>query len=271
MKKTLMYIYALVMVIAFPVSVQSAQEISVCGTGDSQTMLREIASAFEADHPGDKVHVPESIGSGGGIKAAAFGKCELGRVARRMTEKEEVYGLAYRVFARSPVVFVVHPSVRDIEGLTADQITGIYSGRIKRWKETGSLGKARIYPVSREEGDSSTIVLNARLPGFRDIKEFTSMTVYSSPEAVETIVTHRYTIGYGTASMFRSTQLKVISIDGVAPTESNVADGSYALTLDFGIVYKGEPAGLSAEFIKYLYGHKAAEIMKEFGVVPIEK
>jgi len=245
------------------------EAIVICGTGDSQELLRTLARSFEKLNPGTKVKIPESIGSGGGVKATAMGKCDMGRVARQLTANEKKYGLNYRVFAKSPIVFVVHPSVTGVEDLTTDQIIGIYTGRYKLWTQAGGPEGHKIYPVSREEGDSSSLVLNEKLEGFRDIKNFAAQIAYSSPEAVELISDHAFTIGYGSLSMFKNTELKIICVNRNRPSEDGIRGGTYELVLDYGLVYRNEFTGLASRFMDYLYTAEAGKIMDENGAIQV--
>ncbi|NOQ45803.1 MAG: hypothetical protein GQ559_03900 [Desulfobulbaceae bacterium] len=129
----------------------SGQKIVVSGTGDSQKLLREAAKFLEDKLGGGESLVPESSGSGGGVRAAAAGEINLGRIARPLTESELKLGLNYKRFARCPVVFVVHPSVNYIDNLTSADIVGLYSGKITDWGHFGADGK--VYAVGREPGD----------------------------------------------------------------------------------------------------------------------
>ena len=46
-----------------------ATTLTIEGTGASQDILRSVAKAFTEANPGITVNVPDSIGSGGGVKA----------------------------------------------------------------------------------------------------------------------------------------------------------------------------------------------------------
>jgi len=144
-------------------------KIVIPGTGDSQRLLRLLAYRYEVLHPGIRVVIPKSVGSGGGIKAVGEGKAEIGRVARPLKKREERYGLKYLRFAYSPVIFTVHPSVENVADLSPDQIVGIYSGRIASWSGVGG-SSGKIYPVGREPGDSSRDVIETHIKGFGEIE-----------------------------------------------------------------------------------------------------
>lgn len=253
----------------FYVPVIDAQEkIIIAGTGDSQKLLRDLAAGFEQNNPGGKIEVPESIGSTGGIRSTAMGRSKLGRVARPIREKEKKYGLSYKLFAYSPVVFAVNRSVKGVDNLTFEQIIGIYSGRVKRWEELGGK-KGKIYIVNREKGDSTRSSLEKNIPGFKEIKQPAGEIIYSTPEAVQILTENQNTIGYAPLAMVKGTDLKVLRLNGIEPTQGNVQKGIYVATVSLGLVWKGQLDGLAAEFIDYLFSSQAQRIISEYGAVPV--
>jgi phosphate transport system substrate-binding protein len=248
-------------------SPSAGQKIAVGGTGDSQELLRAVAGALEKDLKGAKIEVPDSVGSGGGIKLLAAGKIDLARVARPLKEKEKKFGLTYRLFARSPVVFVINPSVTGIENITTKEVIGIYAGRITDWSKLGGK-KGKIYPVTREPGDSNLSVLEENLPRFSDIKEVKAKIIYNTPETVQTLADHKNTIGFIPLAMTKGSGLKILKLDGIYPSAENVKNGRYRLVTLFGIVYKGKLNGLARKFVDFLYSDKGKAIIIKNGAIP---
>ncbi len=269
MKKLIYLLEILIIFIMLNSVVQAGEKITVCGTGDSQALMRVLAADFEKSNPGTVVEIPETIGSGGGIKATAMGKCELGRVARHIKESEKKYGLKYQMFAKSPVVFTVHPTVTGIEDLSSEQVIGIYTGKYKNWNQLGGPD-SKIYPISREEGDSANDIVVNKIKDF-NIKQFISKIAYSEPEAVELLTTHNYTIAYIPLASIMDSTMVALSLDGVEPSAENVQNGKYTLVLDLGIVYKKEPEGLARKFLDYLYTNVAQQIILDKGSIPVNK
>ena len=266
------FVLALVAVLAGPVWVHgkslSEQKIIIAGTGDSQTLLRIMARAFEKRHPDVAIEIPDSIGSSGGIKAVVAGKISLARVARPLKQKEKKFNLTYKPFAKSPIAIVVHPSVTDIDNLNAKQITGIYSGRITDWAQLGAPA-GKIYPITRESGDSSKTVLNRLLPGFKEITQPVAKEIYTTPETVEALTEHKNTIGFIPLSMTMGTDLRILKVDGVYPSAENTKCGDYRYVVPFGIVHRGALKGLSKEFVDFPHSREGEKIIQEYGAVPV--
>ena len=156
--------------------------LEIPGTGDSQELLRGLAKVFNESQDVITVSIPNSVGSGGGVKLVGTGANELGRVARGIKSKEKRYNLKYIQFASSPVVFAVSHNVKGVDNITAEQVAGIYSGEIKNWRALG-VNPGKIYVISREPGDSSRKVLEKNIPGYKDIGKSIGKVIYSTPEA----------------------------------------------------------------------------------------
>ncbi len=252
----------------FGISVYGLAEerIVIDGTGDCQALLRILAAAFEKANPGTKIEVPDSVGSSGGIRAAAEGRCDFGRTVRPLKEKEKVYNLIYKPFAISPVVFCVNPNVT-VDGLTKEEVVGIFSGKITLWSELGGE-KNKIYIVQREEGDSSRNLLISNIPALKELNEFAGEVFYSTPEALAVVARYQNTMGYGSLSEAKAANLKIMKLEGVYPSAENVKNGSYKVTTQFALVWKGELKGLAKAFLDFLLSPEGQKIIAENGGVP---
>lgn len=264
-------ILLLMAVLFFAGSPLRAQEhLVICGTGDSQQLLRRLAGVFEENHPGVTVEVPDSIGSSGGVKATAGGRCDLGRIARPLREKEKKYHLDYRLFAYSPVVFLANANLKGkVKGVTASEVIAIFRGEIGQWDELGGPPE-KIYVANREPGDSSRTVLEERLPGFAGIDPSVGRTIYTTPETIDTIAAYANTIGYSSLSAARHRDdVIILDFEGVSPSPGNVLSGAYGLTAPFGLVWAPPPSPLARRFLDFLMQDEAREIISTFGAVPV--
>jgi phosphate transport system substrate-binding protein len=64
---------------------------------------------------------------------------------------------------------------------------------------------------------------------------------------------------------------KALEIDGVAPSEETVLDGSYTIQRPFLFLVKGEPTGALKAFIDWVNGSEGQAIIKSDKVVPTGK
>ena len=257
----------LLMVSSHPAAADSVV-LTVAGTGDSQSLLKRLASAFRQTTAGSNivVRVPNSIGSSGGVKALTAGKVSLARTARPLKEKEKGHKLQQFRFALSPVVIAVHPSVKKVNDISSQQLINIYSGHISNWQQLGGANNP-IYAIDREAGDSSRSILEKHLKDFP--KGRTAAKIfYTTPEAVEAIAEHKYTLGYLPLSVAKAHGLKVLSIDGIKPTQDNVAKDAYKYVTPFFIVAAAKPSRAEQAFIDFLYSEQAKKLIRASGSVP---
>jgi phosphate transport system substrate-binding protein len=264
-KKLFSSLLFLVLILASASYAAAREKITICGTGDSQELLRLLAAEFGKHHPDIQVAVPDSIGSSGGIKATAKGKCDLGRVARPLKEKEKKYRLFSMFFAKSPVVFFGNSSLKNISSLTAKQVIDIYSGNTILWQDVSEI-TGKIYVANREAGDSSRSVIEKHIPAFKAIKQFAGETLYSTPETVETVLSHDHTIGYTALSaLIGRDNSHIFHFNGIRPDESSVSDGSYPLVSTYGLVWRQDISPPAVKFIDFLSTPEARKVILTSG------
>jgi len=268
-KKTLQFVVFALLTLLLVSNALAQNSLMIAGTGDSQQLLRQLAQAFEEANPGTSIHIPDSIGSSGGVKALVYGQADMARVARPLKDKEKALAadLVYREFALSPVVFAANLPNKCVDRLTSEQVVSIFSGTIRNWSELGDCQSHKVYVAVRESGDSSRGVIEQKVTGFRDIATLAGKIIYSTPETVQTIEEHPFTIGFLPQAIVGPT-LATFAFDGVAPSAANVQNGSYPLVSHLGLVWRGEPSPLGDKFLKFIFSPAGKKIIRSMGVVP---
>jgi len=242
------------------------EPLTVNGTGENQEVLRALAQKFESLHPGVKVEVPDSVGSGGGIKALQKGKTDLARTGRPLKETEKE-GLVETLFGKSPAVFGTHPTVTKVDNLTVAQVLDIYSGKISNWQEVGGPD-AKIYPTSREPGDSARTILEGSMPGFKEL-QFISKEFFVSAEAVQGVQANELTIGYFSLAAVHNAGLNLLKIDGKNPVPKAGGTVDYPYMIPFYLVSTDKPSSLAKQFIDFCLSADGKGIMLANGTVPV--
>jgi phosphate transport system substrate-binding protein len=242
--------------------------VIIAGTGDSQLLLRALSSQF-IKFDSDKrivIQVPDSVGSSGGLKALRTNSTTLARTARALNKTEKDIGLQEYHFAQSPIVFAIHPSVTGVDNLTQQQIVGIYNGIYHHWSDLGGPSQP-IYPIQREQGDSSRRILEQNISNFPQMAA--AKIYYTTPEMALALSEHKFTIGYLPLSIAQAHNLRIISYNGIAPTEKNVLLGGYNLVSPFYIVSNGAPTGSAKLFMQFLRSNPAKEMIRRYGAIPV--
>lgn len=240
-----------------------AEEITIVGTGSGMPLLSSVGAAFTRQHTDVTVMVPESIGSGGGIKAVGADKNSIGRVARPLKDTEAHFGLTYLPFAKLPIVFFVHKSA-GVTNLTPKQLCDIFSGAVTNWKEVGGVDEP-VRIVRREEGDSSLEVLLETFPGFKDITITPkSKTTFSDQETIEFVAGKNGAIAFGTYADARNADVAILTIDGEKP-----ATQDYAYNGILALIFKEKNrAGNLGRFIDFVTSPEARDVILQVGGLP---
>jgi phosphate transport system substrate-binding protein len=66
-----------------------------------------------------------------------------------------------------------------------------------------------------------------------------------------------------------SSDVKALEIDGVSPSDETVSNGSYELQRPFLLLFKGQPTGVTKDFLDWVKGPEAQAIIKGEKVVPV--
>ncbi len=262
-RKAVIRVVVVLTVFLITVISASAEDINLVGTENGEPVFKAVAEAFEKQNPGVTVSIPESIDSGGGIKAVAEDEALIARVARDFEAHEEGYGLTFVLLGKVQIVFFVNKEV-GVRDLTSKQLADIYSGKVEDWESVGGpAGKIRV--VTREEGDSALETLEETLPEFEDIDITSrSKTVFTEIDALNTVETRAGTIGFGSYGYAENADVQILSIDGKGPL-----DDDYPSAHPVGLVFREKNRqGIIQKFIEFATSPEAHESIKDAGAAP---
>lgn len=240
------------------------------GSGSNLPIIRVLVQAFQRSHPGISIEVATSIGSGGGIRAAADGAIALGLSSRPLKENEKGLGVDVITYAHTPIVIAVHPGVAE-EEISFAEIIDIYRGKQRTWRDG-----AEIIVLTREQGDSTIEVLIKLVPGFEAVYKESMQAerwavLLTDLEMVQFLTKTSHAIGFsdlGALTVERQ-QIKPLRVNGVAPTLENAQTGKYPLVRPLIFVYHKERIPPAArEFITYVRSQEGARILLANGYLP---
>lgn len=197
--------------------------------------------------------------------------------SKLQAEDAEKAGIEYELtpFCMDAFVFFVNAD-NPVDSLTTEQIRGIYSGRITDWKEVGAPFSTKIIPFQRNEGSGSQTTLQKlmgdtpimpplkedRLGGMGDIINDTAN--YRNYKAAL-----GFSFRYYSTEMLRNDQIKLLSIDGVAPTVENIRDGSYPLVATAYMVTARPRSANVQKIVDFMLSPEGQRLVEETGYVPV--
>jgi len=172
-------------------------------------------------------------------------------------------------------VFFVHKD-NPIDNLTSEQIRAIYAGEITNWSEVGGKNE-KIAAYQRNEGSGSQSMLK-RFMGEKKIMEApTEMVNDLMSGIVEQVSDYRsksnsigFSFRYYLEGIIRNPDIKILSIDGVAPTVENIKNGTYPITGPlYAVTYEGNNNENVEKLLEWVLSEEGQEIIEKTGYVGI--
>lgn len=244
----------------------SGGNVSTDGSTSMEKVIGALGEAFEEENDG-VTFTYNPTGSGTGIQAVYDDRCDIGLSSRQLKDEEKAQGLSETVLALDGIAIIVNPE-NPVDDLSLETIAKIYKGEITDWKDAGGTS-GQIVPIGREAGSGTR-------DGFEAITETEDACRYrqeltSTGDVVTTVANNPNAIGYASLASV-SDSIRALSVDGVAPSEETVKDGSYVVQRPFVLVTKKDK-GLSEtaqSFFDHVTSSAASEIITKAGVVPVQ-
>ena len=265
MKKMITMMMVAVLALSLLAGCSSAKTTGSVATDGSTSMAKVIGGLGEAFQNDTGISVTYNpTGSGSGIKAVQEGRCDIGLSSRDLKDEEKAAGLTGTVLAYDGIAIIVHPE-NPVADLSVDTIAKIYTGEITNWSEVGG-SDVEIVLIGREAGSGTR-------DGFESITDTEDACQYrqeltSTGDVITTVSQNPGAIGYASVASVKDT-VKALTVDGVAPTEETIKDGSYVVQRPFVLVTKSdaELSEAAQKFFDYITSADANEIINAAGVV----
>ena len=238
--------------------------VATDGSTSMEKVIGALGEAFEQNNSG-VTFTYNPTGSGTGIQAVEEGRCDIGLSSRSLKDEEKAKGLAETVIALDGIAIIVNPANK-VEDLTMDTVAKIYKGEITDWKDAG--GEAgEIVLIGREAGSGTRDGFES-ITGTKDACQY-RQELTSTGDVITTVAGNPNAIGYASLASVKDS-VKAIAVDGVAPSEGTVKDGSYKVQRPFVLVTKdGQALSAAAQkFYDYATSADSAEVITAAGVVP---
>ena len=182
----------------------------------------------------------------------------------------------YTPIGTEAFVFFIHKD-NPITNLTTEQIKDIYSGKITNWKDVGGKNE-KIAAFQRNEGSGSQSMLK-RFMGDTPITDApTEMVNDLMAGIIEQVADYKsktnsigFSFRYYVEGIIKNPDIKMISIDGAAPTSENIRNGSYPiLTPIYAVTYKENQNGNVDKLLEWILSDEGQYIINETGYVGIK-
>ena len=266
MKKFISVLLVCVMVIGLLAGCGSKESgsVSTDGSTSMEKVIGALGEAFMEANSG-VTFTYNPTGSGTGIQAVSEGRCDIGLSSRDLKDEEKASGLVGTTLAYDGIAVIVNPE-NTVADLDLETIAKIYTGKITNWSEVGGAD-LEIVLIGRE-ANSGTRDGFESITGTEDACQY-RQELTSTGDVITAVASNPGAIGYASVASVKDT-VKALSINGVAPSNETVKDGSYIIQRPFVLVTK-EGTKLSdtaQKFFDYITSSDANEIIIAAGVVP---
>lgn len=253
-----------------PTAKKYGYAVTIIGSTSVEKLAIALSDKFTDANPNYTFDV-QAPGSSAGIKAAIDGTADIGMASRALAVEEKTAGLKEFTIALDGIAVVVNPA-NPVNGLTAEQITGVFSGKITNWKEVGGKDQ-EILLVSREAGsgtrDAFEELMNLVKYKQSLIAEDRAIFAESTNSVAQNVQDKAEAIGYISLGSLKS-NVKALEVDGVPCTVANVQAGAYKVARPFLMVTKGEPNASVQAFLDYVFSDAGQNVVSDEKFIPVK-
>ncbi|HRQ87513.1 MAG TPA: phosphate ABC transporter substrate-binding protein [Bacteroidia bacterium] len=210
-------------------------------------------------------------GSSAAFSNLLAGTADIGMSSRNIkdSEKEDfaAKGLEIQEWVGGfDMIAVIVNAKNGVEGLTTEQIEGIFTGDIKDWSELGGdAGPISVYTRNTSSGTYKTfqeMAMNDRDYGADTQK------MAGNEQIAEEVAKNPNGIGYVGLAYTEKDGIKAVSVNDVAMKKENAKDYPISRTLFFYTV-KGKLSPAGEKFLNWAISDpKAVEVVERVGFIP---
>lgn len=249
----------------------------VKGSDTCLPLTQSEAESFMSKNKAAKITVTGG-GSGVGISALMDGTTDIAMSSRKMKFDEKVKLQEAKkntkevVVAYDALAVVVHPSNK-VSNLTREQLEGIFTGKIKNWKEVGGADM-KIVAYSRETSSGTyEFFKESVLKNKNYMNGILSMPATGA--IIQSVSQTKGAIGYvGLAYLNDDVKPIHISYDGgksfTEPSFANAKNKSYPVVRPLFYYYDVKNEGKAKPFIDFVLSPEGQTIVKKVGYIPVK-
>ncbi|MCX7855777.1 MAG: phosphate ABC transporter substrate-binding protein [Anaerolineae bacterium] len=241
-----------------------AGKLVFAGSTTMQPLVGALGEEFQKRYPGIQLEIAAG-GSKVGIQAVHEGTVDIGMASRHLTP-QEAEGISVYTIALDVIAIVVHPS-NPVENLSLEDVAAIYRGEVTNWGQVGGPD-TEIVPIAREVTSGTRGAFDELVLGGHEPTAPGLLTAVTAGDVAAMVAERPGAIGYvGFGNL--TDQLRVVKINGVAPTPATARSGEYPLVRPLNLLTGPLSQPMAQEFIRFALNSDGQRIVELAGWVPV--
>jgi len=268
------FIIPAVAVIIIASSFAEQSKITVKGSDTMVILAQKWAELYMKKNPSTTIQVTGG-GSGVGITALINGTTDICNSSRPMkqTEIEKLKAryntLGVQIQCAKDGITIFLNEANKVQELTLKQLSDIYQGKIRNWKEIGG-NDAEIRMYGRENSSGTYTYFHDEV-----VKADYAASVQSLPgtaAVVNAVKKDVNGIGYGGAAYAIGVKHAKVKKDANSPaflpTAESIGKGEYPITRYLYIYLRNRPTGETKKYIDWILSQEGQMVVTEVGYFP---
>jgi phosphate transport system substrate-binding protein len=270
------FIFAAASIVLLASSFVEQSTITVKGSDTMVILAQKWAEIYMKNNPSASIQVTGG-GSGVGITALINGTTDICNSSRPMkqTEIEKLKAryntLGVQIACAKDGITIFLNEANKVEELTLKQLSDIYQGKIRNWKEVGG-NDAEIRMYGRENSSGTYTYFHDEV-----VKADYATSVQSLPgtaAVVNAVKKDINGIGYGGAAYAVGVKHAKVKKDANSPSSlpsaETIGKGEYPITRFLYMYMRNRPTGEAKKYIDWILSQEGQRVVTDVGYFPVK-
>lgn len=242
-------------------------ELKAAGCKTEHFMVKELAAAYKA-RTGNDVNLART-GNKQAVNDLLYKKIDFAftckpieQLAKKFKLDAEAIKSWQSVSIGKDPILVASNYVNGVDNLTIDQLTRIFKGEVKNWKELGGNDLPVKIAYLGSEVDSGVVLLFKELTVGKDGMLYPPVKQINEPiQLGQFVVKTPGGITFVSHNSYRSDERNVIRVNGIEPTQTNIKNGTYPLVATYYLTAPTKANAVVDDFIAFCQSPGGQEII----------
>jgi phosphate transport system substrate-binding protein len=252
------------------------KKITIKGSDTMVILAQKWAEVYMKSHPEVVLQVTGG-GSGTGISALINGATDICNASRPMKQSEidklkDRYGsLGVEIPCAKDGITVYINESNPVKELSIKQLSGIFSGKIKNWKEVGGPD-SEIKLYGRENSSGTYVFFQENV--VKGDYATSCQTLPGTAAVVNAVKNDKYGIGYGGAAYAVGVKRCSVKKDDKStayPADAEtIKNGTYPISRYLYMYLRNRPTGDIKSYIDWILGPEGQKLVVDLGYFPVK-